>query len=290
MSAPMSAPLPPILTSIAPLAATTDAWIVDIWGVMHNGVQPFLPAAEAAQAFRKGGGTVVLLSNAPRPSGEIIKQLARIGVPREAWDEIITSGDATRELIARQAGRPVFHLGPERDRPLFDGLSVQFAGPEAADAIVCTGLFDDERETADDYREMLASFLQRKALMICANPDLTVERGTQIVPCAGALAEAYRALGGEVAYAGKPHRPVYEMAFAAIDRVRQAPTPQSRILAIGDGLRTDIAGAASAGIRSVFIASGIHVDDKRGLDERTLADLFGDRPERPVGAMSVLRW
>ena len=278
----------PIIDSIAALAEGRDVWLTDIWGVMHNGVAPFASACDACTRFRLAGGTVLLLSNAPRPAASVAAQLDRIGVPRFAWDSIVTSGDAARTLLSVYAGKPVFPLGPERDLPLYDGLDVTLGSAEDAVAVSCTGLFDDEIETPDDYAGMLAGFAARNLPMVCANPDLTVERGDKIVYCAGALAAAYEALGGAVTYAGKPQVPIYDMALAHIEALKSKPVSRERVLAIGDGIRTDIAGAARAGIDSVFIASGVHVEGG-GLTDAGLVKLFpGD--VRPIAAMGILAW
>ncbi|AHB48597.1 haloacid dehalogenase [Hyphomicrobium nitrativorans NL23] len=276
----------PILASIDDLGPPRDAWLTDIWGVMHNGVAPFRGASDACVRFREAGGTVLLLSNAPRPHTSVAEQLDRIGIPRAAWDAILTSGDAARALIGTYAGRPVFPLGPERDAPVYDGLPVTLSDATAADVISCTGLFDDETETPDDYTALLADFAARNVPMICANPDLTVERGNRIVYCAGAIAAEYEKLGGRVSYAGKPHGPIYDLAFEALAKLRAKPVPRDRILAIGDGIRTDITGAARAGIASVFIASGIHVASE--LTSTGLDELFPDPAIRPLAAMSAL--
>lgn len=278
----------PILSSITDLAAGREAWLTDIWGVMHNGVVPFASASDACTRFRLAGGTVLLLSNAPRPAASVAAQLDRIGVPRFAWDAILTSGDAARALVGAYAGKSVFPLGPERDLSLYDGLDVTLSEAAGAEAVSCTGLFDDEIETPDDYAELLAEFATRNLPMVCANPDLTVERGSKIIYCAGALAQAYEKLGGRVAYAGKPYLPVYDMAFAMIDGIKGRPVPRDRILAIGDGIRTDIQGAAAAGLDSVFVASGVHAPE--GLSGEALAALFPDPAVRPVAAMPSLTW
>ncbi len=278
----------PILTSISDLATGRDVWLTDVWGVIHNGVEPFASACDACTRFRLAGGTVLLLSNAPRPAASVAAQLDRIGVPRFAWDAILTSGDAARSLVGTYAGKPVFHLGPERDLSLYDDLGVTLTDATSAEAVSCTGLFDDEIETPDDYAEMLSDFAARKLPMVCANPDLTVERGTKIVYCAGALAAAYETKGGGVAYAGKPYLPIYDMAFALVEKLKSKSISRERVLAIGDGLRTDIKGAATAGIDSVFIASGVHVSS--GLTDTTLSELFPDPGVRPIAAMATLAW
>jgi HAD superfamily hydrolase (TIGR01459 family) len=278
----------PILDSISDLAAGRDAWLTDIWGVMHNGVRPFTAACDACTRYRLAGGTVLLLSNAPRPAESVAQQLDRIGVPRFAWDLILTSGDAARALVAAYAGKRVFALGPERDLTLYEGLDMTLVPAPEAEVISCTGLFDDEVETPEDYKDMLTAFAERKLPMVCANPDLTVERGSRIVYCAGSLAAVYEVLGMSVQYAGKPYLPVYDMAFEALARLKGKPIPRERILAIGDGIRTDIKGAATAGLDSVFIASGVHA--AAGLDSVALAELFPHGTPRPIAAMPALAW
>lgn len=284
---PRTEPIP-LLSSIAGLAPERDVWLTDVWGVIHNGVAPFATACEACTRFRLAGGTVILLSNAPRPAASVAAQLDRIGVPRFAWDAILTSGDAARTLVGAYAGRPVFALGPERDLSLYDGLGVTLTEASDAEAISCTGLFDDEIETPADYVDLLSDFAARKLPMVCANPDLTVERGDKIVYCAGALAADYEAKGGTVSYAGKPYLPIYDMAFALAEKLKSKSIPRDRILAIGDGIRTDIKGAAAAGLDSVFIASGVHVSG--GLTSKTLTELFPSPDMRPIAAMPALAW
>lgn len=289
-SAPTGSAFPhiPIVASVSSLAAGTDAWLVDIWGVMHNGVSPFMDAARACATFRRIGGTVMLLSNAPRPAASVVEQLQRIGVPDHAYDMVLTSGDAARALIAEYAGQTVFHLGPDRDLPLYEGTGVTPGVLEDSAAIVCTGLFDDVSETPDDYAEMLTSAHGHGLPMICANPDLMVERGGNKVWCAGGVAAAYQALGAKVAYAGKPYPPIYQLALKQIADERGKAVGTDRILAIGDGINTDIAGAGRASIRSVFIASGVHVEGE--LNTQTLDSLFADAPVRPAAAMTKLIW
>lgn len=287
MNSPYALPPIPILTSISAMAAGTKAWLVDIWGVMHNGVAPFLPAADATAAFRRSGGVVLLVSNAPRPAASVIAQITKIGVPRDAYDGVISSGDVCRTMLAEWMTRPVHHLGPDRDKPVFEGLPLQFAPAEQADMVVCTGLLDDETETAETYRPLLERLLAKKTPMICANPDLTVERGSRVVYCAGAIAQLYEEIGGSVTYAGKPHLPIYDMAFARVAEIAGKPVPRDAMIAIGDGLRTDIAGAARAGIRSVFIASGVHVEGGK-IDAEVVGKLFAGSTARPVAAMQGL--
>lgn len=279
---------PPILNSVVDLPVAKKIWICDIWGVMHNGVAAYAEASDACTRFRAAGGTVLLLTNAPRPAGSVITQLTGFGVPETTYDIVLTSGDMTRALIDRHLPGTVFHLGPPRDKPLFAGFDIKFEGSRDADFVVCTGLFNDERETPDNYNELLGIFHTRNLTMICANPDIRVERGSRIVYCAGALAERYRDIGGKVLYAGKPHVPVYEHAIELLSGHLGRTVSKSEILAIGDGLHTDIEGARNAGIDALFIASGVHVAD--GLTPATLANLFPAGKPAPIAAMSALRW
>ena len=281
----------PVLSSIAELAQTSDAWLVDVWGVIHNGVHAFAGSCAACSAYRAAGGYVVLITNAPRPASAVVAQLDRVGVPRDSYDGVVTSGDVTRGLVQAWDGRAIHHLGPERDLGIFADIGVQFATSVDAEVVVCTGLIDDETETPADYATTLDGFRRRGLVMLCANPDIRVERGDRIVYCAGAIAEAYAAIGGEVVYSGKPHLPIYELARGVVDRGLGREVAPERLLAIGDGVATDIAGAAAAGLRSVFIASGIHVERGRALDQGLMDELFGDLGDyRPVAAMAALRW
>ena len=231
---------PTFTAHFAPLAVRYDVVLCDVWGVVHNSLVAFAEAGEALARFRARGGAVVLITNAPRPGAVVKRQLDRLGVPHAAYDAIVSSGDVTRRIIAARRGA-LYHLGPERDRPLFEGLAAAFAGAEDADFVVCTGLFNDEGETPEDYRPLLERLRARKLAMICANPDLVVARGTKLIYCAGALADLYTTLGGEVVYAGKPHRPIYEDALA-MAAARGCRAPLERVLAIGDSIRTDLAG------------------------------------------------
>ncbi len=276
----------PIVTSVAELGAPADAWICDIWGVLHNGVRAFESAVAACIEFRAGGGVILLLSNAPRPHGSVIAQMLEIGVPANAYDAVVTSGDLTRRLIADRRGVPLFHLGPARDRAIFDDLDVTFAAPGEASFVICSGYYNDDVESPADYADMLAEFKSNGALMVCANPDIMVERGDRLIYCAGALAQAYEAIGGHVIYAGKPHLPAYAMALETIARVKGRKVTEDHILAIGDGLHTDMLGAANAGLRSVFVSSTIHV--KGELDHAALGELFPPGKPRPIAAMTVL--
>jgi HAD superfamily hydrolase (TIGR01459 family) len=277
----------PILRSVETLGARTAAWLCDIWGVVHNGAAAHRAAVDALVRFRASGGSVILLTNAPRPAADVVVQLDRFDVPHAAYDRIITSGDLTRQWVA-EAGTPLFHLGPAKDKGVFAGLNLTYAPVEEAKLVVCTGLFDDETETPEHYRVMLTSLAERRVPMVCANPDVTVERGSRLLYCAGGIAQLYETLGGPVRFAGKPHPEVYDAALMALAEIRGAPVDRARILAIGDSLRTDIAGAHAAGVAALFIASRIHVPGT--LDEATLERLFGAAPAKPVAAMDGLQW
>ena len=276
----------PILSSISELSCACDAWIVDIWGVMHNGARAYAAAGEACRRFRRGGGIVVLLSNAPRPFRAVVHQLAAVGVDPESYDGGLTSGDVTRGLLEAWSGRSLLHIGPERDKGLFEGLTARLATPDAAEAIVCSGLWDDSSETPANYEALFEVLAARRLAMLCANPDLVVERGNKLVYCAGALAALYAQKGGEVIYAGKPHVPIYERTFATLERLAGRALARERILAIGDGIDTDLLGAHRAGLRSLFIASAVHLPG--GLDAQTLDELFASRPFRPIAALPAL--
>ncbi len=279
----------PILTSVAEMSHNRKAWFCDVWGVLHDGLTVFAPAIEACRAFKARGGEIILVTNSPKPSAAVLDRLDAMGVPRDCFSALVSSGDATRAFVEAFSGGPVFHLGPEQDKSLFDGLNVAFAPPAKAAAIVCTGFFDEDREIVEDYDEMLAEFGERGVPMICANPDLVVERGSRLLPCAGLLAQRYEALGQSVLQAGKPHRPIYEAAMRKLSK----PLPKSEILAIGDGIDTDIKGACAQGIDSIYIASRVHMGD--ALDAgassaRLVGNLFAGRTFRPSAAMSQLGW
>ena len=245
---------------------------------------------EATRRYREQGGIVILLSNSPRPSEPLQRQLTSLGVSDQSYDATVSSGDLTRHELAKHAGARILHLGPERDLPIFEGLDVTRVGVKDAELVVCTGLFNDETETPEDYAGLLRELAERKLTMLCANPDHLVERGHNLVYCAGALAQIYEEDGGKVTYAGKPYKPIYELAEETIARLAGRKVARSEILAIGDGIRTDMAGAAEFGLDSVFVASGLHVGPGgEGLDDLRLAELFEGR-KAPRAAMPALAW
>jgi len=286
--------LPPFTSHFATLARGYDVALCDVWGVVHNGAAATSEACDALAHFRKQDGTVVLITNAPRP-GEIVARttLDRLGVPRAAYDGIVSSGDVTRALIAARAGAPVFHIGPERDLGLFDGLDAPLAPLEDADYTVCSGLIDDTVETPQDYQDLIARMRARSLAMICANPDVVVERGDQLVYCAGAIADLYAAAGGDVVFAGKPYRPIYEQALALAEATRGKRAEHHRVLAIGDSVRTDVKGAAAFGIDCLFVIAGIHAEELGGRtdpDAAALAGIFAAAGVIPKAVMRHLSW
>ena len=266
--APFVEPSPPGIESFAALLGSGagrryDLVLCDVWGVVHDGVRAIRPSAEALVAARGAGVAVVLVTNSPRPCDGVVKQLRDLGVPDAAYDAIVTSGDVTRGLM-RAGPKQAFHLGPGRDMPLYDGTGVRSVPEGEAEVVVCTGLFDDEAETPDDYAPMLQRFQERDLPMIVANPDIVVERGDRLIWCAGALGRDYAAMGGEVRIAGKPHPPIYEAAVAlGAEAIGEAPD-RSRIIAIGDGMPTDIRGAMDQGLDALFVAGGIHAGEYGG--------------------------
>ncbi len=237
-----------------------DAIFCDVWGVLHNGEVAFAPAVEALKRARAKGITVILVTNAPRPFGSVIAQMTLLGVPEDAYDRVFTSGDVTRDLII-EGPRKVFHIGSERELAIYEGLDVELVEEFEASGVVCTGLYDDETETPENYVELLQRLRSRNLPFICANPDIMVERGPRLIWCAGALARDYGQLGGRTLIAGKPHRPIYEAAAKAVEEIRGAPVEKSRILGVGDGVLTDVKGAADYGLDVLYISGGVHAAD-----------------------------
>lgn len=283
--------MPRLLDSFGEIAPLIDVLICDVWGVVHNGQNAHPQACAALERFRAGGGTVVMVSNAPRPGPDVIAQMTQYGVTLGSFDRIVTSGDVTRGLIAERAGQRAFHIGPERDLPLFEGLDVTLAGPEEADYCVCTGFLDDERETPADYAGTLATLARRGLTMICGNPDLVVERGARLIPCAGAMAEAYEAIGGAAIYAGKPHRPVYDRALALAAELRGRPVDMGRVMAVGDAVRTDVTGAVGIGVPAILLLDGIHWHDAGAEDWRgSYTAWLARQAAQPAYVMRKLAW
>jgi HAD superfamily hydrolase (TIGR01459 family) len=278
----------PFTENFGPLAGNYDAVLSDVWGVVHNGIVATQSACDALIRFREKGGKVILITNAPRPGEVVTHFIDKVGVPRNAYDGIVSSGDVTRAVMSERPGKSVFHIGPERDLPIFDGLGLSFVPAERADYMVCTGLRDDTVETPENYRAEFVELLKRRMFMVCGNPDLVVERGDKLVYCAGALADLYRDLGGEVLYAGKPHAPIYDLALA-----RAGHPPRSRVLAIGDSVRTDLTGATAMGIDCLFVTAGIHAEElghRETPDLTALNKMFAAAGVAPKAVMRRLAW
>lgn len=281
----------PILDSASDLLARYDVLFCDIWGVVHDGIRAYAAAGDRLAAFRRNGGTVVLISNAPRAGDAVERILAEKRVRRDAWDAIVSSGDLARAHVAERGFAAIHHIGPRRDDDLFDSITARRVAFSEADALLVTGLNDDRRETGESYRPLLAEAVARRMPLVCANPDLVVHVGELALPCAGAVAAVHEELGGEIYWAGKPHAPAYERALATAAHLRGAGVPRSRVLAIGDAVRTDIAGAAGFGIDALFIAQGIHRDatvrDGRASPDGVRA-VFDGTGLKPVAAMLEL--
>jgi HAD superfamily hydrolase (TIGR01459 family) len=249
------------LTGFAPLATRYDGLILDLWGVIHDGIRAFPHAVETLARLRQAGKRTLLLSNVPRPSALVREMMRRMGIADELYDFLLTSGEAARAALRNppnlwwaELGRRMFHLGPERDRPIFEGLPLEVvATPAEANFVLNTGP-DDRRNPSDlaEFEPLLRACLEHKLPMICANPDLEVIRGGVRVLCAGALAARYRELGGDVRSLGKPDPAIYHSALELL------ALPPRRVLAVGDSLRTDIVGASGVGLDSCWVLGGLH--------------------------------
>lgn len=287
----MTAPRP--ISGLAEIADRYDVILSDVWGVIHNGRESFPPACSALARFRAERGPVILISNAPRPSPDVLPQLDSLHVPRETWSAIVTSGDATRILLGGRAPGPAWRIGPDRDAPLYAGLGLDFADPATAAFISVTGPYDDETETAEDYRERFAQALTRGLPLICANPDIVVQRGDRLIPCGGALAQLYETVGGEVIMAGKPFAPIYNLSIGEADVILGRPVDPARVLCIGDGIVTDVRGANAQGFDILFVASGIHGAEtigEDGLDARAVETLLARDAAVATYAIADLVW
>lgn len=274
-----------ILTSLSDVSASYNALFCDLWGCLHNGRAPYPAAVAALQAFRAGGGHVVLLTNAPRPSQFVMAQLDRMGVPRDAWDLVVSSGDAAQyAMLSGAVGTRVWHLGPEKDDGFFKDLpenapatTIERVALEDAEGIVCTGPFDELSEVPEDYRARLLHAKARGLKLLCANPDLVVDMGDKRIYCAGALAALYTEMGGESLYFGKPHPPIYDLARRRLAALTGHEPENATILAIGDGIATDVQGAIGEGIDALFVTGGLAAEE------------FGQDIENPAPAL-LDRW
>jgi HAD superfamily hydrolase (TIGR01459 family) len=292
MSAP-SLPTSALPGGLSEIADRYDVLLCDVWGVVHNGRESFRGACEALARFKAERGPVVLITNAPRPNAPILDQLDSLGVPREAWSQVVTSGDATRELLARRVPGPVYKIGPERDWPLYHDIALKEAELARAAFICCTGPFDDENDQPEDYREGFVGAVARGLEFICANPDIVVQRGDTLIYCAGALAQLYQSLGGKVLMAGKPYPAIYDLALAEAASRLGKPLDRARVLCVGDGLPTDIRGANAQDLDVLFIANGIHggeAVDGGQLKAEVTADLLRQEGLHARWAMTDLVW
>jgi len=283
-----------IITSLADIAGDYDAVLCDLWGVYHNGMQPYPEAVAALRAFRAGGGVVVLLTNAPRPDFSVAAQLAKMGAPHDTHDLIVSSGDATVEALKTGAfGTRTYHIGPQRDYDLFEGLDIEKTSLDEAEFILCSGLFDDATETPEDYADFYREAKARGLVMVCANPDIVVDRGERRIWCGGALAQAYEQIGGTARYFGKPHAPIYDLARARITAKTGRDIDPARILTIGDGPATDVKGAADNGFDSLFIAAGLGAEALLDADGVLKSDELGpwlsSQNAAPQKALAFLR-
>ena len=286
---------PAILNAAGALLRRYDVLFCDVWGVVHNGQRAYPAAGAALARFRHLGGTVILVSNAPVPADGVEEVLAKTGVRRDAWDAIVSSGDIALQHIAEQGYRRLHWVGPsERDYKLYVRLAEPQVALEEADAIVCTGLKDDRRETVEDYRDLITAGVRRGLPFVCANPDLVVDVGAARLPCAGSIALEYERLGGDVFWAGKPHPAAYAAALARASEVGGTVPALDRILAIGDAVRTDMAAARGLGVDGLLIAGGIHRDDlvvEGAIDRARLAQLMATADAATtVAAMPELAW
>lgn len=285
---------PAIIANAGPLLRRYDVIFCDVWGVIHDGHTAYATAGDALARFREGGGTVILVSNAPFPGDRVATVIDGKGVRRDAWDAIVSSGDIALRHVAEMGYVHPHCIGPEpRDRALFERLPGKRADLADADAIVCSGLVHDRTETAEDYRGILLTALKRKLPFVCANPDLAVDVGPDRLPCAGAIAALYEEMGGPVFWAGKPHASAYQAATLKAVELRGAPVGRDRILGIGDAVRTDLAAAHGAGMDALFIAAGLHRHDVMEGDRivsEKLAQLFGAGAPPAVAAMPYLAW
>jgi HAD superfamily hydrolase (TIGR01459 family) len=288
-----------IIGALAEVAGQYDTLFCDLWGCVHDGTRAYPAAVAALQDFRQAGGRVVLMTNAPRPEGSVARQINRLGVPRDSWDVIVTSGDAAQAgMMMGAVGRQVWHLGPDKDESFFSDVpkdvaalgSVERVDFKQAEGIVCTGLFDDLNEGPEDYRARLLAAKTREMKLLCANPDIVVDYGNTRIFCAGAIAALYEDMGGESLYFGKPHPPIYDLARRKLAALGHDPR---EVLAIGDGIDTDIAGGQAEGIDTMFITGGLAAEafgpDVENPDSTRLDAWLATQTPRPTLAIGRLR-
>lgn len=285
------APTPPMIETLDQMTDRYKVILSDVWGVVHNGERAFPDSCAALRRARERGLAVILITNSPRPRSEVEAQMAMLGVPAGTYDGIVTSGDVTRGLI-QEGPRRIFHLGAERDVTLYEGLDVELVEEFEADGVVCTGYFDDETDTPEDYAELLRRLRARNLPFICANPDIVVERGERLIWCAGALARDYQQLGGRTLIAGKPYRPIYRAALEMAEELSGGDIHERDVLAIGDGIMTDVKGAEQNGIDILYVSAGIHAreyGEPHRPDVERLGTFFAKHGQHPVAFIPRLR-
>lgn len=259
-----------IVSSLAEIGGAYEALLCDLWGCYHDGIRPFPAAVEALRAYRRQGGRVILLTNAPRPADSVRRFLDSMGAPEDSYDGIMSSGSACQRAVVSGAhGRRFHYVGPPRDLHMLTDVGLEPAPLDQAEAILCTGLRDDRSENPADYYADMAEWLERGLPLLCANPDLVVDRGDQRLYCAGAIALAYEHAGGRVIWFGKPHAPIYEQALALLTETAGREIPRQAVLAIGDGIRTDVRGGLDFGLDVLFVTGGL------------AAEALGADPEHP---------
>ena len=279
---------PAFETGLVDLASAYRALLCDVWGVVHDGVHVHPAATDALARYRAAGGIVLLITNAPRRKAGVLELFERIGVAPGAYDDILSSGDVTRDFLAGKIGKRIYHLGPERDLSLYDGLPHVFGDENDCEIVSCTGFFDDDTESPDDYQESLVAWRARDVPMVCSNPDIVVERGGRMVWCAGAMAQRYRELGGETIMIGKPHALIYEAALERIAAIAGEPVPPQSVLAVGDAFGTDVRGANGQGIDILFVTGGIHAAEFGDRDAPDLAKVHEQLATASLGARAVV--
>lgn len=270
------------LANLQTVASDYDAILCDVWGVIHNGRSAFAPACDALVNFRKlSGRRVVLITNAPVPKAQVLRYFEPLGVPDEAFDDCVSSGDATRALLAKYQGRKIWRIGAdegwEHDQFLYEGLDLHFVDdPAEADLGLIIGLRDQANDHPEAYRDELADLSKTGLELVCANPDIQVRIGDSLHWCGGALAQIYEQQGGTAIYPGKPHAAIYDLAFAKLESLGRTPN-RSRVLAIGDGPVTDLKGANREGLDALYVGTGLaaHVDGDFISDARSLLDENG---------------
>ncbi|HET7408808.1 MAG TPA: TIGR01459 family HAD-type hydrolase [Paracoccaceae bacterium] len=283
-----------IIQRLSDISDAYDAILCDLWGCYHNGIEPFPAAVEACREFRRRGKRVILLTNAPRPGGSVQRFMDEMGAPRESYDTIVSSGGACQAAVAEgRFGKRIHYVGPTRDLHVIEDIGLHSVPVEDADAVLVAGFRDDRTEHPDDYAPEIAAWNRRGLPVLCANPDLVVDRGEERLWCAGSIAKAHADAGGEVVYFGKPHAPIYERCFAVLEEMAGAPVPRERIVVAGDGIATDVAGGRAMGLDTLFVTGGLAAaelgPDPENPDPARLERYLSDHGQAPRYAIGRLR-